>query len=477
MKLFFTAIFCVFVGSVFAQITFKNHYGELDKSDYGEKIIQLPNGDYITCGGQVFKDTIQDEFVGFGVIRRIKETGEELWSKNFSDTSSTKQDLYFSDIIFSSDSNLIITGVSNHGYFNSYYDFFLTKMDVDGNVIFNKNYTTPYRQWAKKVIETSDGGYLLAGYNEFDGSANSISMYAVKTDSLGVVEWEYIQPDNNPDSQAIRHQVYSIIETKQGDFILGGSINQILHQSTDFYAVKISAGGEFMWGKIIDHAIAGEVRAVFIKQNRNILLCGWYAPNMCAVPMIIELDPDGQFLGEYEFNASFTCEWAYSFSMDNNDNVTMLSFTAENKYRITKIDPQFNTEWNHFVTYDGGSSVEANGITQTVDGGYVCSGTSLIHNNAQAVVFKTDKNGLLVTRELGYPETNLEIFPNPVQDVLNIQLEGKGQVESIQIFDAIGKLVMVSRSLKVDVTGLVKGAYTLKVKWDKQVISKKFVMK
>lgn len=476
MKLFITAIFCVFVGSLVAQITFKNHYGESDKGDYGEKIIQLPNGDYITCGGHVYKDTIHDEFVGFGVIRRINETGEELWSKNFSDTSSTKQDLYFSDIIYSSDSNLIITGVSNHGYFNSSYDFFLAKIDIDGNMLSYINYTQPNRQWAKKVIETSDGGFLMAGYNEFNGSANSISMYAVKTDSVGVVEWEYIQPDSNPDSQAIRHQVYSIVETKQGDFILGGSINQILHQITDFYAVKISAEGSFMWDQIIDHDIGGEARDVFIKENRNILLCGWYAPNMCAVPMLIELNPDGQFLREYEFNASFTCEWAYSFYSDTQDNIIMLSFNSESEYRITKIDTSFNTEWSHFVTYGPATSVEGNGITKTLDGGFVCSGTSLINGNIQAVVFKTDENGVQGTRGLDYSGANLEIFPNPVQDVLNIRLEGNGQIERVQIYDALGKLVLTDKSTKVDVSALNAGTYVLQVFMDNRMVAQKFVI-
>ena len=57
------------------------------------------------------------------------------------------------------------------------------------------------------------------------------------------------------------------------------------------------------------------------------------------------------------------------------------------------------------------------------------------------------------------------VFPNPVQSELQIQLVN--QVETIELFDALGKRVMSistnnQLSLKVDVRSLAEGAYTLK---------------
>jgi hypothetical protein len=57
------------------------------------------------------------------------------------------------------------------------------------------------------------------------------------------------------------------------------------------------------------------------------------------------------------------------------------------------------------------------------------------------------------------------VFPNPVQSEFQIQLDN--QVETIELFDALGKRVMSistnnQLSLKVDVRSLAEGAYTLK---------------
>ena len=202
---------------------------------------------------------------------------------------------------------------------NNYYDFFLTKIDTNGNVIWHHNYGGANKQWAKKVIETSDGGFLMVGFNVFDGSAQSTSLYAIKTDSLGVLEWDYLQPDTSGVSLAIRHHAYSVLEDNNGDFLISGSINQILHNSTDFYIVKINNYGGFLWEKVIDHNVGGEGRDIFIKNNGSILVCGWYAPNYCAKPLIIELSSNGTFLNENEFNFDSTCEWAYSFYKDSSD--------------------------------------------------------------------------------------------------------------------------------------------------------------
>jgi choice-of-anchor B domain-containing protein len=61
--------------------------------------------------------------------------------------------------------------------------------------------------------------------------------------------------------------------------------------------------------------------------------------------------------------------------------------------------------------------------------------------------------------------SQVSVFPNPAQDELQIQLVN--QVETIELFDALGKRVMSiatnnQLSLKVDVRSLAEGAYTLK---------------
>jgi len=60
------------------------------------------------------------------------------------------------------------------------------------------------------------------------------------------------------------------------------------------------------------------------------------------------------------------------------------------------------------------------------------------------------------------------VYPNPVQDVLNIQ--SKTNVDSVVIYDVLGKVVLSARpdaiSPKIDMSGLTSGAYMVNVTID-----------
>jgi len=477
MKIFATIILISVCGMALSQTTFKEIYGDLNRSDYGESIAQISNGDYIMCGVQVYQDTTTNgNYIGEGVVRRLDANGNELWILNYNDPNSTNQSLEFSDIINTTDNNLVITGLSDYGFQNNYCDYFLTKIDTSGNVMWSHNYGGINKQWAKKVIETADNGFLMIGFNEVDGSANSTSLYAIKTDSNGTLEWEYLHP--NTSNNSIRHQAYSVIEDSQGNFLISGSINQILHNSTDFYIVKINNNGVFLWDQILDHSVGGQGRDIFIKNNGNILVCGWYAPNYCARPLIIELSSSGTFLNENEFNFDLTCEWAYSFCKDSNDNIIMLSFDAYNNYRVTKIDTSSTILWNHFINYAQATAAEGNHIIKTSDNGFICAGTS-IQGEIKSVAFKVDENGTLSPINSFNPLNGFTIFPNPTSDILNISILNDFKLLSIQLIDLNGKLVkqFPTYEKQLDISNIPGGQYFLKIEFNNGFITEKVIIK
>lgn len=63
----------------------------------------------------------------------------------------------------------------------------------------------------------------------------------------------------------------------------------------------------------------------------------------------------------------------------------------------------------------------------------------------------------------------LQVYPNPVKDVLNFKLSDGLKVESIEIYDLSGKQINVNNSKlvsSVNVSTLAKGNYILRVKAD-----------
>lgn len=92
--------------------------------------------------------------------------------------------------------------------------------------------------------------------------------------------------------------------------------------------------------------------------------------------------------------------------------------------------------------------------------------TAIGFPNAQWVMTITGENPLGVTEVIN--SKVLQIFPNPVQDVLNFRLANGLKAESVELYDMAGKKVKTTESLKsiesVNVGEFAKGTYILKVK-------------
>lgn len=82
----------------------------------------------------------------------------------------------------------------------------------------------------------------------------------------------------------------------------------------------------------------------------------------------------------------------------------------------------------------------------------------------------------LATNEVNFDD-KLVLYPNPVQNTLNIAVPNNGQVENLSIFDVLGKQVMNSTGLgnSVDVSGLTSGIYFVQFNYNGISMTKKFV--
>jgi hypothetical protein len=71
------------------------------------------------------------------------------------------------------------------------------------------------------------------------------------------------------------------------------------------------------------------------------------------------------------------------------------------------------------------------------------------------------------------------VYPNPVNDILNINKKGSIEVQSIAVLDILGQLVIAVPNAqtisKVDVSKLVTGMYFLKMNTDKGTSNMKFI--
>ena len=112
-------------------------------------------------------------------------------------------------------------------------DAWLIKTDSNGIEEFNKTYGGDDGNLANSVIETSEGCFALAGSTEASGVANFDALL-VKTDSNGNVQFNQTYGGGNNDG------ALSVVETSDGGFALAGDTQSFGARGRDAWLLKLS---------------------------------------------------------------------------------------------------------------------------------------------------------------------------------------------------------------------------------------------
>ena len=92
------------------------------------------------------------------------------------------------------------------------------------------------------VQQTSDGGYIIAGYTSSYG-AGSADVYLIKTDAGGAQQWTQTFGGSSDD---IGH---SVRQTSDGGYIIAGVTSSYGAGGWDVYLIKTDALGDTLWTK------------------------------------------------------------------------------------------------------------------------------------------------------------------------------------------------------------------------------------
>jgi hypothetical protein len=113
-------------------------------------------------------------------------------------------------------------------------DAWLVKTDSAGNILWNKTYGGPGTETALYVIQTSDGGYALCG-SETSFGAGVEDVYIIKTDAVGNKMWN--QTYGGPSGDI----AYSLIQTSDGGYAMAGGTRSFgagNSANLDWYLIK-----------------------------------------------------------------------------------------------------------------------------------------------------------------------------------------------------------------------------------------------
>jgi hypothetical protein len=197
------------------------------------KVIQTSDGGYLLAG--------MTSSFGAGNIDgwlvKTDSIGDSLWSHPFGGINEDR----FSSVIQTSDGGYALAGFTQ-SFGASGYDMWLVKTNAIGDVLWSRRYGGSNDDWATSVIPTNDGGYLLAGYTLSFGAGGE-DMWLVKTNANGDSLWSRRYGGSNDDRAS------EVIQTEDGNYLLAGMTASFGAGNWDMWLVKIHTNGDSLWSR------------------------------------------------------------------------------------------------------------------------------------------------------------------------------------------------------------------------------------
>lgn len=213
-------------------------------------------------------------------VVKLDGTGTLQWQRSL---GGTFHDQAFS-VKQTADNGYIVAGysVSNDGDVsgNSGDSYWIVKLGASGNPEWQKTLGGSGVDKAHAIQETTDGGYIIAGASssangDVSGNHGGYDYWVVKTDATGNIEWQKALGGTEDD------MAYDVQQTTEGGYIVAGytqSNNGDVsgsHGAGDYWIVKLSASGNLEWQKALGGT--GNEVAYAIRQTTGggFIVAGW----------------------------------------------------------------------------------------------------------------------------------------------------------------------------------------------------------
>lgn len=363
-------------------ITFMKTLGG-SMSDGGHSVQQTSDGGYIIAG------YVYSELTGSQDIWLIKTdaSGDTLWTNTFGDGRlnmgrSVRQ---------TSDRGYIISGFARP-YGAPLDEVLLVKTDASGGMIWFKNFGAGWLDMDHSVQQTSDGGYIMAGATP-PPEAAYMDVWLIKTDASGDTVWTRTLGGDIPDVG------YSVWQTSDGGYIIAGYTFSYGAGSEDAWLVKTDASGEMVWNKPFGDIYQDMAHSVQQTSDGGYILAGYTLSfgvgNEDA--WLIKTDASGKMVWNRTFGGRDK-DIAHSVQQTSDGGYIMTGETDSygsggKDVWLIKTDASGNMVWAK--TFGGHLDDIGWSVQQTSDGGYIVTGLTRSFGAGfyDVWLIKTDKNG------------------------------------------------------------------------------------
>ncbi|TES93442.1 MAG: T9SS type A sorting domain-containing protein [Candidatus Cloacimonadota bacterium] len=424
----------LFAANIFAQTPdtlWTRTYGGTEW-DGGYSVQQTSDGGYIIAGYTMsFSIGFRDAW-----LLKTDANGDTIWTKTYgwgltAEASSVQQ---------TSDGGYIFAGYIESGGLGI--DVWLIKTDANGDTMWTRTYDETVEDVAYSVQQTTDSGYIITGCIGF----NSPDIYIIKTDINGDTLWTRIYGGGFIDT--IDAEGNEVQQTSDGGYIIVGHKEIYNSGNRDLYLIKIDANGDSLWSKTYGGNGWDEGFSVQQTSDKGYIITGVTSPFVSGGDVyLVKTDSLGDTVWTRTYGGD-SLEVGFSVQLTNDGGYVIVGGTSSfgsnwcNVY-LVKTNSSGDTLWTrnygiHEINY-------GNSIQQTSEGGYIIVGvTDSAEVDLDVYLLKIDSEGNIEEGEKRETEPLLKIikiFPNPYSTFTSIKVRRQLYSTELRIFDISGRSV------------------------------------
>jgi hypothetical protein len=366
-------------------ILFNTAFGG-SSDDVGYSVKQTNDGGYIMAG--------YTESFGIGSsdvwLVKTNSFGIEEWTQTYGGIGADMGKY----IQITSDGGFIITG-STHTYTDNNVDLYLIKTDESGNEIWSQTFGGLSQDIGECVKETMDGGFIITGEiiipDASGGGDNNRDMYLIKTDINGIEQW------SNNFGGDYRDKGYSVVQSSDGGYVVAGYYGT-LDSSSDYnqemWVLKTDSEGLEEWNQTYGGVYSDVGYSLIEAEDGGFVITGMADG---GDTWLLKIDYDG--MEEWSHTYLENNNNHGNFVEQTSDGGFIIAGVTGGEGLLIKTNSAGEDEWRQFL---GGAGADwFNSVHQTNDGGFILSGStrSFSFGQRDAYLVKTDPEGNTISIE------------------------------------------------------------------------------
>jgi|GEM_PF-1068529 len=439
-------------------------YGDAEEQT-ALSIVETNDGGYLILGETQSLDTTGRDIF----LLKVDAVGTTQWSKTYRGTNGE-----YAGKLLKAGNDYFVTGYT--WSFGTASDYLLMKTDESGNIIWAKHYDGSNFESCFGATVSSDGSIVMAGSRAVISTDEA---FAIKTDTAGNLLWAKEFGGTGVD------QANTVVEATDGGYVFAGSTQ--LSGPLDYYVVKIDADGSHVWTRTCGTS-SWDGAYDIVNDGSGFVVSG-----------------EG-YAGDYyvlHFNDSGILDWERIYDNGGWERSSCIATTTTGDGFIAAgFSETAGARDMHVVQFSGDGAVcdgdETDFTTISTQASNVADVvvTTGAANLAVATIAFTETNAPFSKNEIchgvaptGTAEqivlhSTLNVFPNPAENWVDVQIISTEKNLHMNIYNSIGTLAheesleFAQKQLtkRVSLKDFAKGIYHIKISGEQTSFSKSLLI-